>query len=238
MTAPEQEYVYYHVGGKRGSRPVLRGSAAKDTFESIPFVDVSGLFSSSPEDRKKVANEIGKAWVISDTFETVKKFFAMPIEDKMELHLHKSKGLRGYEPLFETRLEGTGREDMKEAFTIGDDPWEPEQTAPTPRPFGTQAQLLAARIPVFPSSNDRGKDAKDIGLGAHTDYSFFTLVHRVLDRSGEERYSMPFFFSPNREAMLEVVPTCRGEGEKSEPVNAGNYFIYGEAEGGEVAASE
>lgn len=27
----------------------------------------------------------------------------------MEVHLHKSAALRGYEPLFETKMEGTGR---------------------------------------------------------------------------------------------------------------------------------
>lgn len=104
---------------------MLRGSAAKDTFESIPVVDVAGLFSNHPEDRRKVAENIGKACrevgffyaenhdipegVINETFESVKKFFAMPKEDKMEVHLHKSAAMRGYEPLFETKMEGTGK---------------------------------------------------------------------------------------------------------------------------------
>ena len=122
------QYVYYHAGGKRGSRPVLRGTDAKQTFDSIPVVDVSGLFSESVHDRRKVAQEIGTACkevgffyaenhdipdkVIEETFDAVKKFFAMPIEDKMEVHLHKSKVLRGYEPLFETKMEGTGKGGM------------------------------------------------------------------------------------------------------------------------------
>lgn len=89
------------------------------------MVDVSGLFSTKLADRKRVALDIGKACrdvgffyaenhdipdnVIEETFQAVKKFFAMPIEDKMEVHLHKSAALRGYEPLFETKMEGTGR---------------------------------------------------------------------------------------------------------------------------------
>lgn len=109
----------------RGSRPVLRGENAKETFESIPVIDVSGLFSSNVEDRKKVASEIGKACrtvgffyaqnhsvpedVIESTFEAIKGFFALPLEDKMEVHLHKNAALRGYEPVFETNLEGAGR---------------------------------------------------------------------------------------------------------------------------------
>lgn len=83
------------------------------------------MFSENIEDRKKVASEIGKACrevgffyaedhdipdsVIEETFDVVKKFFAMPLEDKMEVHLHKNEALRGYEPLFETKMEGTGR---------------------------------------------------------------------------------------------------------------------------------
>jgi isopenicillin N synthase-like dioxygenase len=104
---------------------VLRGTAAKDSFESIPIIDVSGLFSSDVEARKAVARKIGKACrevgffyaenhdvpdaVIEKTFATVKDFFAMSQEDKMEVHLHKNAALRGYEPLFETKMEGKGR---------------------------------------------------------------------------------------------------------------------------------
>jgi isopenicillin N synthase-like dioxygenase len=88
-------------------------------------IDVSGLFSSDFENRKAVARKISTACrevgffyaenhnvpdeVIKETFSTVKEFFEMLPEDKMEVHLHKNAALRGYEPLFETKLEGKGR---------------------------------------------------------------------------------------------------------------------------------
>ncbi|OAL31254.1 hypothetical protein AYO20_08309 [Fonsecaea nubica] len=332
----EVEYVHYHAGGKRGSRPVLRGAAAKKTFESIPVIDISGIFSDSLEERKKVAKEVGKACqdvgffyaenhnipdeVIDQTFAAVKHFFALSHEEKMEVHIHKSKALRGYEPLFETKMEGAGKGDMKEAFTMGDDATEPESQAPSSgvstaiersncwptaypefRPimyqyFRSVRALSKKLMQIFALALDLPEDyfdaatsypmggvrilhyppqpvpgASDIGLGAHTDYDFFTLVlqesvealqvlnangiwidapprprsyvvnigdflsritndkfkstvHRVVNKSGKERYSMPFFFSPNREATLATVPTCVEEGTKYEEVNAGEYF--------------
>ncbi|KAF1964783.1 Clavaminate synthase-like protein [Bimuria novae-zelandiae CBS 107.79] len=337
MASKDQEWVYYHAGGVRGARPVLRGTDAKETFESIPVIDVSGIFSPDLEDRKKVATQIGKACrevgffyaqnhsvpsdLIEETFEAIKKFFALPREDKMEVHLHKNAALRGYEPLFETNLEGAGRGDMKEAFLIGQDASEPEQSAPLLPPPSTtalnswpsaypefrpavyryyaQAMALARKLirtfalaldlpetyfdamTSFPMIHFRmlhyppqeAVDARNIGIGAHTDYTFFTLVqqehisglqvlnangiwvdakpipgtyvvnvgdffarvtnnrftstvHRVLNLTGEERYSMPFFFAPNPEAVVEVVPSCRGEGEEEKKgIVAGEYFM-------------
>ncbi|PVH96005.1 2OG-Fe(II) oxygenase [Periconia macrospinosa] len=121
----------------------------------------------------------------------------------------------------------------------------------------------------------------DVGIGAHTDFCWFTLVcqsrtsfpalevlnangiwipvhhephtfivniadflklvtggrwastvHRVRnypgdskeEGKGEERYSMPFFFSPNEDAKVSVLPHLREEGKTYEEFVVGEYF--------------
>lgn len=133
----------------------------------------------------------------------------------------------------------------------------------------TQFPMTGVRCLHFPAQEKQ--DGKDIGLGAHSDVSFFTLVHqyhvaalqvlnangiwidapprpnsfvvnvgdylefltnekftstvhRVINRSGQERFSLPFFFSADRSAELAVLPTCREEGKKYETIPAGEFF--------------
>jgi len=49
-------------------------------------------------------------------------------------------------------------------------------------------------------------------------------VHRVRNIGGEERYSMPFFFSPNEDAKVSVVPHLREEGVRYDEFGVGEYF--------------
>lgn len=109
----------------RGSRPILRGAAAKKTFETIPVIDVSSIWSEKAEDRNMVASQIGRACrdvgffyaqnhsipqtLIDETFDAAKTFFKLPHEDKMEVHLHKNPAYRGFDPVYETKFEGRGK---------------------------------------------------------------------------------------------------------------------------------
>lgn len=63
-------------------------------------------------------------------------------------------------------------------------------------------------------------------------------IHRVINKSGRERYSIPFFFSGNPDYVCECLPNCREPGEKAkyppitveEMVTASYKESYGRAE--------
>ncbi len=60
-TERDPNRVYYRAGGFEQSRPILKGADATQSFEFVPIVDVSNIFSPDLEVRKKLAKEIGRA---------------------------------------------------------------------------------------------------------------------------------------------------------------------------------
>jgi isopenicillin N synthase-like dioxygenase len=54
--------------------------------------------------------------------------------------------------------------------------------------------------------------------------TFISTVHRVLNITGEERYSVPFFMGPNYDTVLEPLASCvQGGDKKYTSVLAGDY---------------
>ncbi len=57
---------------------------------------------------------------------------------------------------------------------------------------------------------------------------FVSTVHRVINHSGRERYSAPFFFGFDREKLLHPVPTTVSEENPSKYplMTGGEYYAW------------
>ncbi|KAK4503954.1 hypothetical protein PRZ48_004869 [Zasmidium cellare] len=339
----DEDVVYFHSGSTATYRKINKDPNSTGSFTSIPTIDISAINSPNLQDRKKIAREIYNACTTSgffyasnhgipeaqqnDIFDTMKHFFDVDLEAKMEAHAHKNAAMRGYEPMLETQLDPRTKGDVKEAFSMGDCVIEPEQDycgqtghnppakiakpqniwpSATPwfregmyRYYDAVYPLAMKLVKLFALAFDLEEDAfeKDFrfpiwglralhypplppdseananGLGAHADFSWFTMVlqdkvaglevlnrdgvwieappkegtfvvnvgqylerqtngkfvatvHRVRNKTGERRYSIPFFLSQDSDADIEVLESCLEPGqEKPPPVNVGDLYI-------------
>uniref|UniRef100_A0A7R9YQ36 Fe2OG dioxygenase domain-containing protein n=1 Tax=Chlamydomonas euryale TaxID=1486919 RepID=A0A7R9YQ36_9CHLO len=60
-----------------------------------------------------------------------------------------------------------------------------------------------------------------------TNGMFHSTLHRVVNTTGQERYSIAFFFEPNFEAIVECLPQCCGPDRppKYPPTTAGQHLL-------------
>ncbi|KAL4892806.1 Clavaminate synthase-like protein [Aspergillus ambiguus] len=270
-----------------------------------PILDFSHFYGGNSEAKAKLVDEIRNSCLYNGFFQITghrvpldlqrrvmncaKRFFDMPLEEKMKVDKNNNSFNHGYELLRSQMLEaGTGPE-LKEGFYIGEEIPEHHPYFRTSMEYyhavfglakvilsvlaltlgvdtnyfnlltnGAVATMRYLRYPAQPK--DEGEKLNR-GIGAHTDFGCVTLllqdevdglqvldmptgkwldvepvpgayvvnlgnlfmrmandkyksnIHRVINKSGRERYSTPFFFSGNPDYLCECLPNCRKSGE-------------------------
>ncbi|KAF2877833.1 2OG-Fe(II) oxygenase [Massariosphaeria phaeospora] len=112
----------------------------------------------------------------------------------------------------------------------------------TARPALEVLNANGAWVPVVPEPNTFIVNVADF-LSLVTGGTWQSTVHRVRNMTGEERYSLPFFFSPNEDARVSVLERFREPGREYGEITVGEYFqkrldidrtthLEGEEEGG------
>lgn len=307
---------------------------SRTAFTEIPLVDVAPFLAGGAAEKRAVAAEVRRICaevgffylvghgvpeaVVAEARVQAGRFFALPPEEKLKLHIDRLPNHRGYLGSGEENADPSQPGDLKEVFKLGR-----EATAEDPdfrlgrRMFGPNAWpeglpgfrggvvayyealfalsqrlyglfALALELPEdwfaplvtrpiaqlnlihYPAQ--RPDDPAVPGIGAHSDYECFTLlwqdevgglevrnqagvfvpappvpgsfvvnigdmmarwtndrfastVHRVVNRSGRERYSIAFFAGTNYDTRVECLETCRSPERppRYPPCIAGDY---------------
>ncbi|KAI0874465.1 2OG-Fe(II) oxygenase [Hypoxylon argillaceum] len=120
------------------SRTVLKTPVRDALPSEIPVIDVSGIFSSSKDDRMNVARQIRDAATNNGFFyiknhgipseipeatcERLLEFFRQPREVKERAHIRHSKYFNGYKPPRSQRINPFESVDVRETFSWTYDP--------------------------------------------------------------------------------------------------------------------
>jgi len=188
---------------------------ANTAFSQIPVIDLKDINDPQPDVQQALAKQIRDACidvgffyvtnhgiseeVIASALESMKTYFALPLETKMELAFSKTQNFKGYNAVLSSNNDPNGSGDMHEGFEFG---W--EALDDTPGAYDTRrsndGSMAGANlwpdVPGFRESALRYYHAA-VGLGKN----LFPLFARALDLS-------PDFFDDktrNSAALMRVL---------------------------------
>ena len=103
-------------------------------FEAIPIIDFAPMLGDDAAAKRALAAELRAACteigffyiknhgvaqsLIDDTFAQCPRFFGLPLDEKMAMHVRTSVNNSGYTPLLEENTDATGKGDLHEAFDM------------------------------------------------------------------------------------------------------------------------
>ncbi|KAL4812481.1 hypothetical protein BDW67DRAFT_178717 [Aspergillus spinulosporus] len=294
-----------------------------------PILDFSPFYGTDAAAKAKLVQQVRESCEYNGFFQitghriprelqvrvmnAAKRFFALPLEEKMAIDKNLNSFNRGYELLRSQMLEVGTAPELKEGLYIGEEigtdhpyyingrlnsgPNQWPATVPDAEEFRqtsmeyyhavyelakdvlavlaltldveesffdplTEGGVATMRMLHYPSQPKDEDEKLNRGIGAHTDFGCITLllqdevdglqvldapsgqwldvqpvpgayvvnlgdlmmrmandryksnIHRVINKSGRERYSIPFFFSGNPDHVCKCLPNCCKAGEQ------------------------
>ena len=120
------------------TRDLDRGEldARRLDFDSIPLIDIGGLFCGDPAQRRAVADTMGEACanvgflyvtnhgvpqaLLDAVYREADAFFSLPLAEKLECDIHKTRRHRGYVPMGGLNADprNAGAIDVQEGYEV------------------------------------------------------------------------------------------------------------------------
>lgn len=196
--------------------------SSRETFKSIPIIDVSGLYAEDLESREAVASEIGDAArnvgffvikghrispdVINDLLSAAKDFFTQTEEYKRQYLIGSGGFHNGYVPIGEEKFSQSP--DCKEAFQVNED-LDPNDPRVLKQRFPLFGPVNWPNIPEFRYRvNKYFKEAQD--LGRHIWRGFVLSLGLDEDAFSEEVKRPPSFLRMNHYPPSGKIPNALG----------------------------